>query len=863
MNMKTGYIPPAEVDAYPIHDDGGLIYTPLSNEFLKTHPAAPTGEMASGVLELDGIRLEYEIPVQAGVYDMIPVRYTLTQKDTKTPIHVYANANEDPDRGSPDAYNLHFPGVIDVTYEYLGHVTATAHPENRPLLSADVTEDRRSVQYPHFTRQEESRSGVIKASDYVWFHFRYTNTGNTILDSNGNAMFAFKPVIWRKNDAGEFEYYRKPENIWYRLLDELYPGESRDFWITGLPSFMEPGEYKLVLQGMARCETGTPEDIMVACMDGACYTESAFFFRVEEEARFEEPLPPVKGEPRLPTRNTWLHTFEEFTASYTSWLAPQPGAVSDVLYVKCAPWTRQIVLRLLVGDELKMASAAVPVCIDKNAVSVQFNPDNRNFVVLEDGKRYPALASQNMTDMRGNVQLGPEPEKYIIGFMDKCKSLGIRLLMSTSGFEFDHSFGEGASDNTDAFWFSTDVMRKMNLNMEGYTTYVVYPREPVNVEKAEWEFPDRVAQLKQTGMPFEDLHAYSIGLKSMYQYDRWGDNYWVSPDGDLVLAQEDIIGWLRIDLQTRHWATEYTRPRFIACLKEKYGTLEAVNRAWGSDYAAFEDIDPDEGAEAIIDGHWMLHKCKDAKFPEWSAALADYDYFRTQDRVQRLEKILSVFREREERVKLDLRTEGSDAWLVDFDPQSRNSHHRQSVYAQRRAALVPQVLRDSELLYGHCEYFVMPYTPSEVYDATRRSVEGGIVPMPLIQASRMRDMAVNSKWGVDYSSEYNLVGENTKAAYMNVVGCVFEWFKAIYEGGGVPGILPQDYLCGGYITSMQEKELRFFKEKLDEALQTPEGKAWSESFRYDTSAREASKGCYCYDPAYVETLIRQYSQSEK
>ncbi|MFQ3548246.1 MAG: hypothetical protein SNJ70_00670 [Armatimonadota bacterium] len=47
----------------------------------------------------------------------------------------------------------------------------------------------------------------------------------------------------------------------------------------------------------------------------------------------------------------------------------------------------------------------------------------------------------------------------------------------------------------------------------------------------------------------------------------------------------------------------------------------------------------------------------------------------------------------------------------------------------------------------------------------------------------------------------------------------------------MPGILWEDYQCDGFATLTQKKEMKFFKEKLDKALNTPEA----------ISARKADK----------------------
>ena len=157
--------------------------------------------------------------------------------------------------------------------------------------------------------------------------------------------------------------------------------------------------------------------------------------------------------------------------------------------------------------------------------------------------------------------------------------------------------------------------------------------------------------------------------------------------------------------------------------------------------------------------------------------------------------------------KINLRTEGAN-WLATVDPATDNSHYRHVYYSQRRCAIIPELMAEAGVLYASSDYTTLPYTPGEVAELTASSVENGIVPMVLPQFNRMRDIAINGTYGNDFTYEYNLEGA-TKGVYINTVCSAFEWFRATYENGGVPGILWQDYLCDGYATSTQRKAIAF------------------------------------------------------
>jgi hypothetical protein len=122
----------------------------------------------------------------------------------------------------------------------------------------------------------------------------------------------------------------------------------------------------------------------------------------------------------------------------------------------------------------------------------------------------------------------------------------------------------------------------------------------------------------------------------------------------------------------------------------------------------------------------------------------------------------------------------------------------------------------------------------------------------------MRDIAINTKYGNDFTYEYNLDSKGaTQGAYISTVCSVFEWFRATYENGGVPGILWQDYLCDGYATATQRKEIAFFTQKLIEAMNTPEGQEWAKNFNQDASVLDGSSACWTFDEQMIKDLIEQ------
>ena len=92
--------------------------------------------------------------------------------------------------------------------EYLGSITAHFRPEEKHYLKPDMTD--KPGKHPAFRRKQFTRSGVVESGDLVWLKFRYTNTGNTILDPEGIGGCLWCPELHKKNAKGEWELWGRP-----------------------------------------------------------------------------------------------------------------------------------------------------------------------------------------------------------------------------------------------------------------------------------------------------------------------------------------------------------------------------------------------------------------------------------------------------------------------------------------------------------------------------------------------------------------------------------------------------------------------------------------------------------------------------
>ncbi len=697
--------------------------------------------------------------------------------------------------------------------------------------------------YPPFARRPFVRSGVIEAGDLVWFKLRFTNTGTTILDPEGFGGSLFYPQLLRKNERGEYAVAGEPYNLYFRDLEYLYPGESREMWFhlaSCMPGYaspadaptpqgfgLVPGEYKLRVRLIYRCYR-TP-DPFFNIWEGQLGCVWDLPFAVERGAR-DAPIAPGEavladgGADRKITR--FIHTFEEFMTAFDCHLAPPAGAegrIAGTLHLQVAPWTKHVVVKLIRGGTGAIAARAVPIAIDCGALAVRPKLDPRTCLV-RNGVREPIIASQAMADMRTNVQIGPFPEVHIRARLREMAACGINVVSTTCmPWLYDDLPPRRSNHQGDALRYVLDVARDEGMRIEGIGTY---PFDRATSGPIATWLTGKSFALADAGMGYGAISRADPLLPAVnaalwrYQFARWGDLYLETEDGAVPISVEDSWGWMRQDVNVRHPMGELTVKAFRAWLKAKYGAIEEVNAAWGSAFEDFDRIEPEAGQVRNRFGHIFEYTDPAHPFHDWNRAVADLDAFRTELRVKNYRETLEFVRKDIPGAVVCLRTEGANVLAAGLDPADQNSHFRHAFLSQRRCAAVAEIVQASGLVKYHADYTTLPYTPSELRFLVRSAAGQGIVPVFLPQFDNMRDIAINAAYGTDYQVHYNLP-EPRKGYMMHCLTALFPWFQAVAEEGGIPGILWEDYQCDGFATETQKREMRLFAEKVREAFAAP------------------------------------------
>lgn len=858
-----GVTEPTDVETYRVDDFNRIIYNPISKEAARTGQLEKYRSAAkqTGSVTVDDITIHYAIPKEVTAYDAVPIQYTTSGLGSCYPLYIEATAYGEESRDG-DYYDLTLPGTIDADIVYDGYVSGSLRNDYRPVLSGK-TDDKQGTAYPSYEASDLIRSGTLPVADLIWLKFTYTNSGNTIWDSDGNGTFCFQPVLYKKNASGEWvttDQY-KTNNLYERIFDYVYPGESGEMYVQFQQEGLSSGDYRVVIHGNVHQESGS-NSWQNSFLGGTNVIASAFEFTVSKSGEITEPKPVEKLGSAALARSGWLRTYEEFMTSYES-LIFTDGA-EGTMYLQCAPWTESITLRVMTGNEDNMKLVRIPIQVESDSIRLYLNEENDNYRINEDGGREPLVMAQTMADMRSNTQRGPDPASTIVNDLLDMKEAGVNYLSSTMAFGYDPpTSGTSTMMPYDANKFMMDVARTLGLQMEGYSSY---PYEWAGL------YSPNISSITAPNHEFSDPAINTANaVLANYTFQRYADMLYQAPDGTIPISTEDTRGWLRVDYSGIFAFSEDTRRGFGEWLKGRYPTIQELNQAYGSNYTDFDSIDIVSDASGSTNGGYAtLYTFFDNSkvFHDWSRAMLDFDLYRSVERardyIDMLSQIPTVTPPKNTtdtvlNPKVLVRTEGTPFITPGVDPATDNPHYRHIYYAQRRNAVVGEIMAASGAVYGHSNYVYTPFTPAEVYELVSRSKQAGIVEHPLPLFNSMQDVVLNNVTGqTKFVQDYNLANESgqVKGAYIRTQVALFPWFKAVYEAGGVPGILWQDYIGNSMCTSTQYKELKFYKEKMEEMLSTDEGKAWaSNPEQPDQGWRETTATAWSYPEQYIRQTV--------
>jgi hypothetical protein len=654
--------------------------------------------------------------------------------------------------------------------------------------------------------------------------------GDTILDPEGLGSMVADPHLLKLKDDGQVEWDARTLNLMHRHLEYVYPGESFEHWVSFYcPAFgkdargLQTGDYKIVYS-----------------LQGRFYDQFDRYTNIwwgTEFARLEIPLTVTANPTVMPVEATftmhdttgrmpgYFSDFEEFMTSFKILPPQQTQEVRQAtLYVQVAPWTEDIVIKLITQQPRRIAAATVPVRVDNSSLAIQYNPRNMATITEADGHQKPAFFAQLMPAMRV-ARLTPYPERDLLRFAQEAKDLGVDVVINTAGEWWTQDLcGQGGPHNflgNDYKYFFDVVVRQVGFKLLGWS--VLGPCRPAIYQKAEpllGRKIEYVASANGWGSPHSAVDMCDpavvevLAAWTFYQYERWGDLWYQTKDGRVPVDVEDTWGWLREYENRRYAIGPLGLQRFQAWLQKKYGTIEAVNRAWGSAYADFAEIDPqkDQGREVIMgeEKPYFYYNKKGHVFHNWSLAMEDFDLFRSLLKVDVYRELLETLREKIPTAEINLRTEGTH-FIVPGEPQFDDLHLRQIYYGQRKNADLFEVMKNQDAIRYFSSYTTMPYSVETWRHAHRQMVAAGLIPNYLPTFDRMRDMVANRHIGTDHTMDFNY-DQPTRVIEVYRLLAAYPYWRAAYEEGGMPCVIWSDYTCDGFMTETQKRELRLLTE---------------------------------------------------
>ena len=722
-------------------------------------------------------------------------------------------------------YDLAIPGDLRVNIEYLGSVSADYDMAHYIFLTPDPKTP--VSPFPALKRDPPVLSSTVRTADAVWFKFRITNTGDTILGPEGFASTCAWPQITCLDLSGKPKWTAGTENVYERQLNYIYPGESVEQWINSLHASAHPvaGPRPHRRRLPHRFRDALP--LLPALRLGHQHLARQGFRPGlgSDPVREDRRAVPVHTSMEITDTSEkmpgYFEAFEQFMTSFAIFppLAA-PAENSGTIHLQVAPWTHHVTLKLILTDPKRIAVARIPVAVGQETLDIACNP--RNVMVVSDhGVEEPAIVAQALPGMRTNFQLGPYPEDHMLAEIREMKDLGVNLIANTCGnWWIPEIMGRKIYDS-DAegykYWYDV-LVRRVGIKTIGRSIYP--PSHPAWYDYAA-PLLGRKVVYRTVRATYQDRPGVDMGdpavpeviaAWAVYCYRRWGDTWFTTKDGRMPITIEDTWGWMRDDVNERYTAGPLAVARFRTWLQARYGNIDRLNAVWNSRFKDFATIDPEARGPGEPDdlGTREFYSRTDPVFHEWAPAMEDWDRFRTLLRMEIYRKANEIIRKTIPTAELALQSEGANLAIAG-DAASPEMHCRHAYYAQRRNAMVTDVVRQENILHFLGDYTTLPYSSDQWRRAVREMAAAGFVPTYLPQFNDMRDIVLNPHYGRDYRVSYNL-DRPQQGMLVHCLMAAYPWWKIAYEEGSAPAMSWADYECDAFITETQKREIKLLRE---------------------------------------------------
>jgi len=683
-------------------------------------------------------RLQFYMDGEGQAYGSYKVRYKVSGVEDVAIVQAYAYPREYRLHGN--LYDSAFPGELGLQMEYMGAFSRREAADAKkppPLIKAKR----------------------LPPGDWG-LKIRVKNIGDTILRAQGYGYVSLMTTIAKE---GESPNMRAAVERWQMLEDDFLPGQVREFVCIAEP-LRNPGVYNISFDfGISRDEIWSR---------GQIFATLKLTLEVGEGTAQDEPDVTV-GVRELPLIAPLApDKLEEFLSSYRIHSEDAEGE----LCVELPPWDVKLAVRLITPYGVGMK--IVPIEVNRKGLSIK--PAQRRWMGKEGryilSTWYYPYRTERFTDTI---------KKRIRQDLDEMKKCGINALW----LQFFPIFAYGPYTQ-----YTVEYARQIDMpiipsfyfwdqrsQLERFTGWKFMPAAPSGlgatyVDALDKKFPEALA------MWFDKV------------YEDYEDAFLRLPDGSVPVCIMEEQGYGIWNTRTGG-ASEADVAAFRDWLRKKYGSIEEVNRKWGTAYSDFEEITPTLSCQP--------------PFNEWSKALEDWDDFRSLLVNKAIGDAVRIIRERHPEVIV-----GTLPFSI-YGIEGMPGEHYYSImpfnWLARRTAMVERFVLDKNIFGPDFLAYVYIQDKMPVDVLTRHLVEKGTDMLGYIYFNCFR-MVQDEKAPSGYRGFPQI-----KARDVPVLASLYPRLKAIYENGGVGGIYCwNDHPLFERVTYVQKRELALIRKLLDE-----------------------------------------------
>jgi hypothetical protein len=443
------------------------------------------------------------------------------------------------------------------------------------------------------------------------------------------------------------------------------------------------------------------------------------------------------------------------------------------------PWADRVVVRLI--QDGAMRAVSVPVNVSKESLKLGGTPNPRWTINGKPMFLYsslPGLRAEDMPKLR--EQMGGDNIVLLCGhvmdpndkWIDAARQNGFKVLPMLSYVRLQ--------------WVS-DVAGKPL--MQGAP-------EEFNIQRVDALDPD-----------FPRVFA-EIASKT---YENIQDVIYRTADGKvpICLSSEQSYGypWWAPNLPTR-WggSSEADRAAFRVWLRDKYGTISKLNGKWKTTYRDFEEIDP----LPVCTMHPAEYP---APWKEWGPAIEDFDIFRSKIHGEFWSKTVDEIKKLHPEIICGQNVFGGYASETEpiyygfYDWGVKDYRGKGVNWMARRTGCLPEDMMCYDFII--CWNTGAPDAAKTHINFWREHDKDLIIfarPYPKVVLGG--DVEIRSHCDLSIGVKGRIIQSYNTS--------FFPTLKAIYESGGLPGLLNDSYI-GSRLNEVQRSEIELFNKEVERA----------------------------------------------